>query len=338
MEDPSGSAWKWRVVARVDRRRGCFVVTRRMSLGHGQYGSRLGVSIVVALCTLTCFAVAPTSAQDSYAGQWQAGALQIRHQVESWGNDCGMRPPPTARQPGGVVTVAQNGDQLRFSGSVRGATNQCWSDKPSIRRISSRFQAGTWTTVCRTPGGDAQPEDGRYTFRVDGDRLVYREVTTWDWRLRESHCLATRTASRTLTRVSGTGVAPDPEPDPEPQPQCTAGEPSRIRIIPNELTIEPGARGCVRARVVDAAGCAIRNAPVRYELRPSTATLEGRCIQAADEGVYRIVARSGELRATAEIVVQSEDLSELTARRVRKRGGEPGLSDAESANAGGVFG
>ena len=281
-------------------------------------------------------------ARAQYAGSWQASPLQIRHEISSWGGDCGPRPPATATEPGGAVTVAQNGDHLRFSGAVRGATDACWSEKPGIRRISSTFREPSWTIICRTRDGDAQPENGRYTFRAAGDTIRYDEITQWNWRLRSSTCTATRRASRTFTRV---GAAPaDPEPDPEPDPRCTAGAAARIRIAPARETIEPGQQICVRARVVDAQGCPLPNARVALELESPAGqrgTLRGRCFTAGAsaaeaEGVFRIVGTSGSLRGSAEIEVTTEDLSDLTARRIRESSMGEALSDAEAENASGL--
>ncbi|MEM9073517.1 MAG: hypothetical protein AAGE52_33735 [Myxococcota bacterium] len=287
------------------------------------------------------------SAHAQYEGEWQAGPLQIRHEVRSWGNDCGPRPPASLSQPGGTVQIRQSGDQLQLSGAVRGATNRCWSDKPGIRRISSTFQGGRWTTICRTRDGDAQPENGRYVFTASGaDSLRYQEETTWNWRLRDSACQATRRASRTLTRAS---AAPPPEetaPPEEPQPRCdSVGPAARIRIRPGESTVEPGSRVCFRAQVVDAAGCARNDGAIELSLRSppgTTATFDGRCFEAGAtaaeaEGLFRIVATQGAMRATETVEVRTEDLTHLTAGRIRQpaqRGDD--VANAEAENASGV--
>ena len=296
-------------------------------------------ALAFAVC-LTSLLGADAAAQD-YAGQWQAGPLRIRHAIESWGGDCGPRPPTTLSEPGGTVTISQSGDHLRFSGALSGSTDGCWSEKPGLRRISSTFRDPSWTTICRTREGDAQPENGRYTFRAAGDTITYQEVTQWNWRLRSSTCTATRRASRTFTRV---GAQAEPEPEPEPEPQCTAGAAARIRISPARETIEPGQQLCVRARVVDAQGCPLRGERVQLELRApdgQSGTLRGRCFTAGAtaaeaEGVFRIIGTAGSLRGSAEIEVTTEDLSDLTARRIRESSMGDSLSDAEAENASGL--
>lgn len=283
------------------------------------------------------------AAEGPFEGTWRAGPLEIRNEIGSWGADCPQRLPPTQTEPGGDVRITQSGDQLTFSGAVRGGTNRCWSDRPNLRRASSTYQDGRWTTICRTPSDDAQPESGTYTWRATGDStLSYEETTRWDWRLNTSHCVATRTARRTMTRVGAAPVeTPPPTMEPEPEPErCTPGAPARLRV--NALDpIGPGERACVRARVVDAAGCTVPNTPIEVSLEgEARGRLEGRCFVAASagsEGTYRLAVSSGALRETVAVRVQTEDLTDLTARRLREAGNaQAGPESAEAEGASGV--
>lgn len=295
-------------------------------------------------------ALGTAHAQDvDYAGSWTASELRITNQITSWGPDCGRRPPGSYTEPGGAVTIAERGDHLAFSGAVRGATNRCWSDRPGLRRLSTRFQGERWTTSCETPDDDAQPESGRYTFRAESpSRLVYEERTEWNWRLNSSTCRASRVARRTFTRV---GEAPPPtmeETPPDPpemeEAPCTPGAPARVRVSPSDETIQPGERVCFRARVVDAAGCTVRGQSVELELREAPGRegrLDARCFvagasAATAEGEFRVVARSGDLRGSARVLVRSEDLSHLTATGREREEREDGLSAAEAEAASGL--
>lgn len=297
---------------------------------------------LLALLLLATPAIA--AAEGPFEGTWRAGPLEIRNQTESWGADCPMRLPATQTEPGGEVRITQSGDQLTFTGAVRGGTNRCWSEQPALRRVSSTFQGGRWTTICRTPSEIAQAERGTYTWRASGEStLAYEETTRWDWRLNTSHCVATRTARRTLTRVTAAPVAEAPpptmEPEPEPEPErCTPGAPARLRVSPLD-PIAPGDRACVRARVVDANGCTVPNAPLEVSvLGEARGRLEGRCFVAASagsEGAVRIAVRSRELSEVVTLRVETEDLTALTARRLREsssRATGPQAAEAEGAS------
>lgn len=308
----------------------------------------LRACITSLLVGLAALSPAPASADGPFEGEWRAGPLSIRNEVRQWGSDCGPRPPATQREGGGNVAVAQTGDHLRFSGSVRGGTNRCWSGNRDVRRISGAYQSGRWTVRCRTPDDHSQPERGTYTLRAEGtDRITFEEVTEWDWRLRSSRCVATRRASRTFTRVGqepAPPTAPDPPPEP-PEPACDPGPAARIRLRPATSQVAPGERVCLNARVVDARGCAVPGRRVRYELRHAaqlSGRLEGRCFHAADtsaeaEGLFRIIATSEDLRAQATIRVAPVDLSDLTARteggQALQQGGNAEANEAAGVSA-----
>ncbi|NOY93340.1 MAG: hypothetical protein GXP55_19315, partial [Deltaproteobacteria bacterium] len=141
-----------------------------------------------ALVTLLLLGVCGHAvAQPELTGSWRASPLRIRYAVRAWGPDCGPRPPAQTSESGGNVQVAQRGDDLTFSGAVRWTTNTCASETPGLRRVSSSYQNGNWTTRCQTPTGHAHPERGVYrlTTREDGS-LRYSETTNWNWALRTS--------------------------------------------------------------------------------------------------------------------------------------------------------
>lgn len=261
----------------------------------------------------------------SYAGEWRAGSLQVRNATRSWGADCPRRLPATQTEPGGTIQVAQSGDHLTLSGAVRGNTRSCWSDNPNLRRISSRYQDGAWTIICRTAENDPRAENARYAFNASSSTsITFRETTEWNWQLNESVCQVTRTATRTFTRTDGLAAEPDPEPDPEPtpmaepRPQCTPGAPAGVRLSPARSQANVGQRVCFSSRVVDAAGCTVRGERVRLQLRPPEgveATLSGRCFEPAVLGLYRVVATNASFTARASLEVTTNDLSDLVAQR-----------------------
>ncbi len=295
----------------------------------------------LALALLWTAALAAGAQAQGYAGEWQASPLTIQNRTASWGADCPGRLPARQSEPGGNVRIAQSGDHLTLSGATRGNTRSCFGENPALRRVSSRYQNGTWTIVCRTPESDSRAESARYSLRAtDENTLTYRETTEWDWQLNESRCRVTRTATRTFRRA---GVAPEPPSEPEPptepeQPACEAGPPANLRLSPREASVAPGEQVCFSARVVDAAGCTVRGARPTLRLEGGEGlTLRGRCVAASStaSGTFRIQARHGDFSARASGVVSQEDLSDLIAQRSGRTLGQDG-GEASGDGASGV--
>lgn len=291
-----------------------------MSILHAMRVSSLIIRLL-AFAAL-CVAFSANVEAQSYAGEWRAGPLQVRNATRSWGADCPARLPATQSEPGGTVQVAQSGDHLTLSGAVRGNTRSCWSDNPSLRRISSRYQDGAWTIICRTPENDARAESARYAFSAaSSTQITFRETTEWNWQLNESVCQVTRTATRTFTRTDGLSADPDPEPTPmtEPdRPACTPGAPAGVRLSPGRSEANVGQRVCFSSRVVDGSGCTVPGQRVRLELRPPDgveASLDGRCFEPRALGLYGVVATSASFTARASLEVTTSDLSDLVAQR-----------------------
>lgn len=295
----------------------------------------------LALSILVLSIASSARADGPFEGDWRAGPMRIDVTVESWGGDCGPRPQSTTVPGGRTIQVTQSGDDLTFAGRPARSTTGCWSENTAVRRVSRSYQAGTWRITCRTPEDDPRAESGTYTLTASGtERIAFRDVSRYDWQLNTSQCRATLTSTQTFERVGG-AIAPEPVPEPvaeRPEPACTPGAPARIQVRPGEAAIEPGARQCFSARVVDASGCAVPGRAVQLELRSppgATGTLRGSCFQAPGsaaeaEGTFTIVARSvaagSALEGQATLRVRTPDLSDLIARRA-EGGGAVSASD-----------
>jgi hypothetical protein len=192
--------------------------------------------------------------------------------------------------------------------------------------VSTSVQGSTWRTVCRTPPGDSRGETGTYTLRASGDdALAFTDSSEYDWALNESRCTATITTTQSFSRTRAATATPPPPPPPDEPAEraCTPGAPARIAMRPERARVQPGERLCVRARVVDASGCAVPGQTIAWDLeRPAgrAGTLDDGCFQAgtnpADaEGEFRLQATSGGLRGDAVLTVRAQDLSDLIARR-----------------------
>ncbi|MFW6051923.1 MAG: hypothetical protein ACODAU_12155 [Myxococcota bacterium] len=304
----------------------------------------------IAVVPLVGLAPSFARAEEPYEGTWQASELSVRVQVESWGTDCGPRPPATSSEPGGTVRIEQSGDTLRLSGATTWQTDQCFTANQAAQRRSATGGEKRWRVVCATPEDDPKAERGTYTLKAQGPgRLRFREESRYDWQLKGSRCVATRVAERTFTREARAAAAPtadEERPSEEgPGDRCRPGDPARLALTPSERVLEPGERVCFYARVLDGTGCPVPDARVTVELERPPArggTLRRGCFQAADsaaeaEGTFHVVARAGDLVSRAEVVVRAADLSDLIARGAlagdRKASGEGETQPRQEAGA-----
>jgi len=287
--------------------------------------------------------VCSVSAQQSYEGVWQAGPSKIDVSIKSWGVDCGLRPTSTKKPGGGQVRVEQKDFHLYLYGRDRTiSTDACWSPNRSMIRLASTFVDDFWTVRCRTKPDDPKAERGEYTIRaIDENTLYYKELSNYNWELKESSCVATITVTQTLTRVDRLGAAKDPNKSATPvkelrekadQPEsrgavqvpCQAGAANRLIILPRKSQIAPGQRVCFKVYAEDKSGCRLQDLPIKWSLHHSKALrgqLVNTCFTAADnaaeaEGDFRVVVTAGALRAQSLIVVKPIDLSDIIARRI----------------------
>ncbi len=282
---------------------------------------RFRIAVAVGLLGLLGV-VGRARADGPFAGAWRASPMRVQVHVDSWGPDCPRRPPASWTEPGGTVQIGQSGDQLVLSGTVRGHSNGCWSDNPTVHRVASSFHAGTWSTSCATATNNPRSERGTYTFHADGDdTLSFRSETRWNWQLNQSRCVASRTETRSFTRATPTAAHPAPTPPANAHPACTPGAPVRLVVHPDHARIAPGDHVCFRARLLDAAGCALTHASVQWTLsRPAhlDGSLKNGCFQAAAsaakaDGTFHVAAKSGALHGEATVEVHAADLSDLIA-------------------------
>jgi hypothetical protein len=302
--------------------------------------ARVATASIVALVLLSI--ALPVRADGPFEGDWRQGAMRIEVRVDTWGPDCGPRPQSSTAPARGTVHVTQEGDHLSFGG--RRSTRSCWSENRAVRLVSSRVQSGSWQILCRTAPDDPRRETATTTLRAAGtDRIELRDETAYDWTLNESHCTAQVTTTQTFERVVGASPEPRPEPRPETTPEprpapasCTPGTAARVVLRPADARVEPGERVCFQARVLDAAGCALREQSTALSLASgSVGALRGNCFEAATAGTATVIGRAGALEARASVRVQTLDLSSLVARRA-EGGAADGGGDALAEEEAGV--
>lgn len=175
-------------------------------------------------------------------GTWRAGTTTMNVTVESWGEDCGPRPQSSRTSGGGTVRISAEGPELLIHGKghlVR--TDECWSRNPAIRRASSRFLTGKWTTQCQTPADDPREEKGTYSItQVSETELRYVDVSEYNWKLNDSRCAATITTVQTLLRSGAkVGKKAAAEPEPTADPDRAASTPQRRESAAAEQQVRP---------------------------------------------------------------------------------------------------
>ena len=309
---------------------------------------------LLPLCLVLAYAVVPlpARAQSAATGSWRAGATSVEVAVESWGGDCGPRPQSMKTPGGGLVEVEQKDQVLLLHGRDQDIrSDACWSRNPAMKRTMASYAGGVWTARCRTADDDPRAEQGTYTLKlVSPDSLLYQDLSHFDWSLNTSKCVATFTTSQTLTRAQPTKaeaakaartppqrietpLTPPPiaavtppavAPPSNEERACTPGAPAHLALRPRRADIEVGQRFCFRARVTDAADCALRDPPIEWTLIHSKAlrgTLNAGCFTAAStaaeaQGDFKIAARSGALNDSVSVSVRPIDLSSVIAKRM----------------------
>ena len=326
--------------------------------------SRLWFAWVAALIgTLLSLPSGTVLAEGDYEGMWETGPTRVSVSIRSWGEDCGKRPRSEIKPAGGRVRITQSGHRLIIHSRTRALRSDgCWSPNSALRRTSSSFLDGVWSTSCNTPPDDPKSEIGEYSLRLEGkDVLNYKDVSRYNWELKQSSCVATIVTTQKLTRVgspAATKTKPEsPPPSPvfeqeqKPEEACEPGPPARLLLLPKRAGIEPGRRICFRARVTDSAGCSVPGQSVQWSLQHSRGLrgfLRDGCFLAAEsaaesEGEFRVVATASGLRSQAVVSVRPPDLSNLVAKRIeggavngfeRQERSEPGEEVEESATVG----
>jgi hypothetical protein len=290
-------------------------------------------------------------ADDSLTGVWQAGATSMEVAIESWGKDCGPRPQSTRSAGGGSVRLEQSGQVVTIRGAERDLrSDQCWSPNQAMRRVGTTYIAGVWTTRCKTGSDDPRQESGTYSLRLqEGGRLLYQDISHFDWKLKDSTCVASITTTQTLVRLRagaaptrGGGVAATQTPASDKGAACQPGPAKRIVVRPRSADIELGQTQCFHARVLDAAGCALENVQPQWSLEHARAIkgeLDGGCFRAGQssaeaEGSFTVIARHNGLKAEARVQVSAVSLPALLAKRLETGAvvGEP-MAEADAPPA-----
>ena len=247
-------------------------------------------SLFVAMCAVVCLAVRTSSAADrpTLSGVWNAGPLTERWNVGDWGKACGPRPVPR-EQPGGQVTVREEGGELSMSGLGRTfRTDECWEQSKDLTRAMHTTADHVWRTTCKSAPNDprqttlvtiisatdttiALDETGEYQFRIEGQNCTASTRRTRKFALFQRQGQAPpnvvavpppvvqpgATAVGTPTpRPEPLGLPTVPSARPSPSARCSPpGDPTRLEVRPARKWLSPGQRFTFRAIALDADGC-----------------------------------------------------------------------------------
>jgi hypothetical protein len=196
--------------------------------------------------------------------------MTVRWVIGSWAEACGPR-PSGGGDPGGVVTVAEQGGELVIEGEgSRFSTEQCWQMHPELSRQSHSKAPGNWKTTCRSAPKDARQEILQTTVSVNGDVISLQESGQYQFVVQGQTCAASSGRWRTYRRLV---EAPSPAPAeaaPAPavrRPCAEPGPPARIEVRPSRKLMRAGESFHFRVSVSDAQGCSL-GTPVVWQLSP----------------------------------------------------------------------
>jgi hypothetical protein len=243
---------------------------------------RIAIALAAMVGALILLAPGRSLAQDkTLSGRWSATAMSVQWSIGDWGEACGPK-PGGGGAPAGVVTVRQTGSELSMSGAGRTySTTQCWEQFPGLSPVSHSGGKRGWSTVCKTPPGDPRQATVKTSLNASDDFIGLNETGQYQFVIKGQNCTASVRRTRTFKLIQREGeAAPAPAPSaptpptptsapaPKPKPavetrsRCAElGAPARLEVRPSRKLMRPGEEFEFRARVLDAAGCALPSTP-----------------------------------------------------------------------------
>jgi hypothetical protein len=214
---------------------------------------------------------ARAEAPPTLAGTWSASPLTVNWQLGDWGKACGPA-PSGGGEPGGSVTISQNGAELSIVGAGRTyTTGECWERYPGMQRISHSASARNFQNVCKTSAGDPRQAKLVTSLNATDSRINFDETGQYQFVIEGQNCTASVRRTRSYSLVSRLG---DATPAAAPSASATsvkparptrdcenAGLPERLEVRPSRKLMRPGESFEFRTSVVDARGCPLPVTP-----------------------------------------------------------------------------
>jgi hypothetical protein len=248
------------------------------------------------------------------SGRWSASTMRTNFTAEPWGAACGPKPSGTS-EPGGIVSIVQQGKELTLSGLGRTfASSSCWEAISGGRTVSHSASNRGWSTVCQSAPGDPRRSAVTTTITATDDRITLSEVGQFEFVIGNDTCHAVMRRNRTYALVEREGetrpvpAAPAAAPPVEEEAVAEAdqrantncaqpGPPSRIEVSPSRKLLRPGDEYAFRVRVLDKNACQL-DRPVTWM---ALATNSG--VELNPKGVIKVLpnAAEGATELTASI-------------------------------------
>jgi hypothetical protein len=214
-----------------------------------------------------------------------------RWNIGDWGKACGPR-PEAREQPGGQVTVREEGGELVMTGLGRTfRTNDCWEPLPGVTRATHAAADHSWKTRCTSAPNDPRQTTLNTTITATDATISLDETGEYQFRIEGQNCTASTRRTRSFVLFQRQGQAPPSAvtaPPPGVQPQATAigsamprseplgmpttpppsakalagkcsspGDPTRLEVRPARKWLAPGQRFTFRALALDSEGCVV---------------------------------------------------------------------------------
>jgi hypothetical protein len=155
--------------------------------------------LTLVLLLSTFDATAQTTTPHSH--RWSVSTMRTSWKAEPWGTACGPKPNTTS-EPGGIVSIVQQGNELSITGLGRTyVSTNCWENLSGGITSSHSATTSTIRTVCQSPPGDPRRYRVTTTFTILGDKIEFNESGTFEYSIENASCRAVMQRSRTYSLI-----------------------------------------------------------------------------------------------------------------------------------------
>ncbi len=272
----------------------------------------------------------------SLSGRWSAGVLHSAWTLSNWGDGCGPS-PVGGNEAGGVVTIRQEGSELKIEGLGRPFSSaSCWDQQPGVSRVSHTGQLGWWTTVCKSAPSDPRRTSITTSLVAKGSSLDMEEVGEYEVAIAGRSCSTGVRRTRHFTLVEREGAAPEAVPSAgEEKPganNCAQpGAAARLEASPAYKLLKPGEKFTFHARVFDDHGCSVTQKPNWRLVKASS----GAELDTSGTLSLSATAAEGELQIKASVGEQSVQVTVyvVSAERYAELLSSPSFNGAGESDA-----